>query len=848
MFPFFCSTPRRALAQPSTQPTPPRGRASAYSHRDTREPPGAKVSELPSDSPKRMRRLVASAVEGARRPATRVCSVPPPRFGAHDVKTLANSAALLALAGAAFTIAFDPHPVALLTCATCTAAALGARITSQRNTPRAAALLTFGSWAAVMGGTALGGFNGGVYDAMVLVVVMAALVYGARGAWRAALAASVGALLIDVWHRSRGGPPWPDSIPPAQAWVVGPPLFLGAAWLAGRSDDALRAALEETRRALTHAAKSAARLRLAMRATHDGIWEWDLVRDELIVSARWCEIIGIPCDGDECRMEPAAWLERIHPDDVERVRMAVRHAIEEPGKRVDVRYRMRGEAHAWIWVHSRGMAEVGGDGTPIRLAGSHADVTAEEEARHRLQVCALTDPMTALPNRAAALRRLADVLHAVRTSPDSSCGLILIDLTEFRSVNDSLGHTAGDQVLMAVAARITRTLRAGDAVARVGGDEFLVFVRAIATDSELRHVAERLRVELLKPYEFGDERFQVEVCMGLKRVDASDPSPEDVLRDIYLALADARLPGRRNRVAAFHVAMRRQAERRRELQTRLQEALENDELHVVYQPIVDVRTGVITAVEALVRWNDEVEGPISPVEFIPLAEESGLVIDLDRWVLRQAARKVRELQRRIPGAEALCLSVNLSSQQFARDDLADAVRSTLAEVDLDPIYLWAEITEQTLLVDTDVVRSNLARLREMGVRIEIDDFGTGYSAFGYLHRLPVGGLKVDRSFVRRLTADGRDLAIVRAIVSVAHELGLAVVAEGVETWEQFSRLAELGCEYVQGFLLARPLEPADLERVVRAGPGFLMLAASAGSTPPSFVTTSCRLDSAPAEA
>jgi diguanylate cyclase (GGDEF)-like protein len=438
---------------------------------------------------------------------------------------------------------------------------------------------------------------------------------------------------------------------------------------------------------------------------------------------------------------------------------------------------------------------------------------SEAETRHQ----ALHDPLTGLPNRALFRDRLQHALARSRRR-DTTLAVLFLDVDNFKVVNDSLGHEAGDELLSALAPRLCEAVRSGDTVARFGGDEFVLLCEDVVDEQEALEIAERVKQCFCAPLPIsGGERY-VTASIGVAMPSAAGDGPESLLRDADAAMYQAKERGRA-RFEVFDADMRESALKRLQLEAELRHALDRDEMRLVYQPVIDVDTGRIAAVEALLRWHHPERGVVPPLEFIPVAEESGLIVQLGDWVLRQAMRQAahwRGMER--PGEAPVVVSVNLSARQMAERDLVASVVRALRDTGVDARQIALEITETVLVEDTVAAAETLYALQDIGVKLVLDDFGTGYSSLGYVKRFPLSFLKIDRSFVAELVHNGRDTAIVSAIAEMARALGARVVAEGVETEEQLSGVRKLGCELAQGYLFARPLPPDEIDGLLRTDP------------------------------
>jgi len=418
---------------------------------------------------------------------------------------------------------------------------------------------------------------------------------------------------------------------------------------------------------------------------------------------------------------------------------------------------------------------------------------------------AFRDPLTNLPNRALFMDRLTHGLTRAQRRHEH-LAVLFLDLDRFKVVNDTLGHTVGDQLLVEVSRRLTSALRPGDTVARLGGDEFGILLEDVADAETAETVALRVEESMGKPYHFEGREVFVTASIGIALSSAKLGLPEEILRDADLAMYHAKAKGKA-RHEVFDGSMSAPALDRMDLEMDLRSAISRHEFRLHYQPILRLDTGKITEVEALIRWQHEKRGLLQPDEFIGLIEETGLIVPIGQWVLSEACRQARVWQIEYPTTPPLVMSVNLSAKQFQNPKLVEEITQALDESGLAASCLKLEITESTVMQDAPVTLTRLNELKELGVRLAIDDFGTGYSSLGYLKRFPVDTLKIDRSFVKGLSPDGGDSAIVRAVVTVAKSLNMDVTAEGVETEGQLAELRALGCDRWQGFLFARPVSP-----------------------------------------
>ena len=508
--------------------------------------------------------------------------------------------------------------------------------------------------------------------------------------------------------------------------------------------------------------------------------------------------------------------EMAHPDEAEMVgRWLTALTSSAPGTSTSLESRCRHADGRYIEVEVTGTNRLD-DADLNAIILTVRDVSTQNTLRRELSRQAFEDPVTGLPNRALLHDRIGTALrrHARQSGRVS---LLLIDLDDFKKVNDTLGHMAGDDFLRAVAQRMTTVVRPSDTLARLGGDEFAVLVEDL-DDLGLNTMAQRLLETVKTPVRIADSDLIGSASIGIATTKAGEASDadatEELMRDADLAMYAAKGAGR-DRVAVFDPSMYATAVAEAEARTDLERALANDEFVVVYQPIVDLPSGLVIGVEALARWQHPTRGLLSPDMFIGHAERTGLIVPLGAEVLRIACLEVAGWHRDIPGAGQIRVSVNLSARQFQEPDLLDTVRSALAESGIDPGRLVLEITESMLMQDIEATIVTLHQLRDLGVRIAIDDFGTGYSSLSYLRRFPIDILKIDKAFIDGITIDQDDATLAQAVVGLGQALSLQTVAEGIESADQKAMLSELGCTYGQGYLFARPGTATEIESLVR---------------------------------
>ncbi len=447
------------------------------------------------------------------------------------------------------------------------------------------------------------------------------------------------------------------------------------------------------------------------------------------------------------------------------------------------------------------------DDRVVHFVGSATDVTEAVGLAAQLDFAQKHDSLTGLANRTTLHHRLSEAINHISVF-DTTVALVLIDLDEFSVVNDSLGHTAGDEVIVTLARRIEGVLRFGDLVARLGGDEFAVMCNDVESAAAVEVMAERILETIAEPIVIDGIELVLHASAGMVIARDEHDEPQRLLRDADVALLAAKRHGR-NQVAAFDSAMRTQAVARLDLEQDLHRAVRDDEFRVVYQPLVELATGEVAGFEALVRWEHPTRGLLLPMDFIPLAERTGLIVNIGEWVISEVCQQAARWRRDGDGLQPLVTSINLSARQLGHPDLVGTVAGAIAQAGISSSSIELEITESVLMDDPVLATTILHALRALGVRLSVDDFGTGHSSLGYLKQLPVHALKIDKSFVDGLGVDPNDSAIVAAIVSMGHALGLSVTGEGIETLQQRQVLESLGCDLGQGFYFAKP-QPAAI--------------------------------------
>lgn len=568
----------------------------------------------------------------------------------------------------------------------------------------------------------------------------------------------------------------------------GPPLL----------ERCLRYAVERSR-TLEQLRESEERYALSVAGARDGLWDWKLPGEQVYLSPRWKSILGF--DDQELPNLLDEWLLRVHPEDIARVRVDLQQHLDGKSEHFENEHRILHKDGTFRWVLSRGVAVRDRAGVPTRFAGSQSDVT--QSRGH--------DPLTKLPNRVLYLDRVARVLERAKRRSFYNYAVLFLDLDRFKIINDSLGHVMGDELLIGIAGRLLSCMRVVDTVARLGGDEFTVLLEDVEEPADATRVATRIQEALSLPFNLGGREVFTSASIGIAMGGPDYKQPEELLRDADTAMYRAKSDGKA-RHEIFDRGMHAKAIALLQVETELRQAVEVGGFCVYYQPLISLATGRIVSVEALVRWVHPTRGLVQPDEFIGIAEETGLIVKIDRFVLKEACAQLRRWQDR-PGADGppLGMAVNVSKRHLAQADFVEGVEALLAQSQVDPERLCLEITESAIMDNALLATAKLQRLRQARIQLAMDDFGTGYSSLSYLHKFPFTALKIDRSFVNQIGNESGTTEIVRAIVTLARNLKVMVTAEGVETKEQLETLRNLGCTHAQGFLISRPVDAAALE-------------------------------------
>ena len=615
------------------------------------------------------------------------------------------------------------------------------------------------------------------------------------------------------------------------------PLLAAVGAVAGRLQDRLRYHTQHLEEIVTSRTedlrRSQERYELAARGSNDGLWDWDLATETVYYSPRWRQALGE--DGAAAGDTPGSWLDRVHGEDRRALLARIESHLAGGTDHLVAEYRLRHADGSFRWMLARGIAVRDPEGKPYRMAGSQSDIDERKKMEEQMTHLALHDPLTSLPNRTLFSDRLTHGFHRARQHRrPESLAIIFVDIDRFKNINDSLGHVIGDRVLQQVAARFRACIEGvfgappdGDdtlpfgrrpvdwTVARMGGDEFTVLLEHVGSLRDATQVVRLIEEEFRKPVKVEGRELYVTLSTGIVLGPGDYERPEDLLRDADTAMYRAKANGRAC-CEIFDERMLARAQEQLRLETDLHRAVQRDEFHVVYQPIYELDGMRLRGFEALLRWRHPERGLIPPSKFIPLAEETGLIMSLGAFMLTEACRQLRHWWDLDPRFRDLTLATNLSLRQVYSPELEEQVAALVHEAGLNPSMIHFEITENTLIEHPKQVTKVLLRLKKRGFKLAIDDFGTGYSSLSVLQTLPVDVLKIDQSFVERMSDKGKARPIVETIIALARALGHDVIAEGIETEDQLRELQRMHCTLGQGHLFSPALAGDEVETEILA--------------------------------
>lgn len=557
--------------------------------------------------------------------------------------------------------------------------------------------------------------------------------------------------------------------------------------------------------------ESEERYMLALQGSKDGIWDWNIKTGRIFFSERWLSMLGYT--RGQVANDLESWLELVHPEDRKNLQTALEDHIQGLTPHFEMEHRMLHQDGGTIWVLTRGEAVRDPSRTAYRISGSQTDITERKKIEEQLLHNAFHDSLTDLPNRALMMERIERAIQRLKRRSDDGYAIQFLDLDRFKMVNDTLGHNAGDELLIEIARRFEKMIRATDTVARLGGDEFVFLQEGITELKDCESFAERILKELRIPYEINGQPLTISGSIGIVFGEQDYEHADEILRDADIAMYRAKTHGR-NRYVVFKQDFRRRVIHLAEIEKRLRSAIENDEFRLHYQPVVSLGDKRVVGFEALIRWQPDGDDLIPPSEFIPIAEECGLIIPIGEWVIQTACRQLKQWQSLFEGNQPLWVSVNLSCKQLTQPGLGDRVLEILEETQLSPSSLRLEITEGRFMENPTLAIQILQELIDQGVQIFIDDFGTGYSSLSAIHDYPVNLLKIDRAFITLMETNDKNREIVGTIIRLANDLKLETIAEGVETAGQLNLLNKLHCTFAQGYYFSQAFPPDAIETIL----------------------------------
>lgn len=545
------------------------------------------------------------------------------------------------------------------------------------------------------------------------------------------------------------------------------------------------------------------RYEIALKGTNDGVFDCDLLTKTVFYSHRWKEMLHIREDVHTID----TWLDLIHPHHKQEILQLWEKHLNRGSERFYAKYPIMLPSHKCLWVLSRGKAVFDKHGNAIRFVGTMTDISAFKELEQKLSFYETRDPLTSVSNRALLYDRLVQAI-ADSKRKKQLVGVVVLDLDRFKFINDSHGHKIGDMIIQTTAKRLLNSVRESDTVARQGGDEFVVLVKEIESEFTFIALLSKLITVLSDPYLINGKEFHLTASAGVSIYPKDGDNADFLLANADTAMYRSKQEGG-NRFQFFTKEMNDTVTQKLELESHLRKAIRKGEFSLNYQPIIDIQKNIIVGCEALIRWHHPTLGWISPLEFIPLAEETGLINEIGAWVLHEACQQLKSWEDL--SAHPLFMSINLSGQQLRKKNIVHEIKDAINSTSVDPRCIEIELTESTVFETNLNSRSLLNEIKDAGVRLAIDDFGTGYSNLSYLKHLPIEKIKIDRAFISSIGKNVEDDKIVKAIISLAEVLSLTITAEGVETKEQLDFLIENNCDQVQGYFFSKPLTPKDFK-------------------------------------
>lgn len=561
--------------------------------------------------------------------------------------------------------------------------------------------------------------------------------------------------------------------------------------------------------------ESEERYEIAVEGSNSGLWDWNLNKGEIYYSPSWKKLMGYAEDEVTSRIEE--WFERIHPEDKEAFERNMERHIQGETEFFKCEYRILHKDKSTRWALVQGKCLRNGDGKATRIAGSQTDITARKKAEQRLIYNAFHDDLTGLPSRSLFATELKRAFTRRERHTEENFAVIYLDLDRFKIVNDSMGHVLGDELLISAAKRLQSCVRKVDLVARIGGDEFAILFDPALNRDQAAEIAERIKNAFEKPFFLDGQKVFVSTSIGIAMSEFEFEGPDEMIRDADTAMYEAKRNGGKG-YRFFDRSMHREVVLRMRSENELQNAIYERQFVLFYQPIIDLRTGKVVGVESLIRWKHPGQGMIYPLDFIPLAEETGLILPIGEWVVKEACSQIQLINKQLSKPENLFISANISFKQLLQSDFVGGIEKTLKETGLQSNLLGLEVTESGFMENPEYFMELITRIRALGIELHMDDFGTGYSSLSYLHRFKFDKLKIDRDFMLDHGNGDRNIKILKSIIELCNDLEIATVSEGVEDAETLQFLRELKCQYAQGYYFSKPLPFNELMDLLKKNP------------------------------
>ncbi len=559
---------------------------------------------------------------------------------------------------------------------------------------------------------------------------------------------------------------------------------------------------------------------MTIKGIGDGFWDWDLKNQKISFSQKWKSMLGY--EEEEISENIEEWFKRVHFHDIGHLKEKINLSLNGHSNTFEQEYRIIDKNGEYLWMFAKGNVIKDSSNNIYRVVGYQSNINEHKQNEKLLEELlhnASHDSLTGLPNRSLFMEKLDKIILNYKRKKDNNFAVLFVDIDKFKVINDSLGHSTGNQLLVETAIKLQLCLRPEDTIARLGSDEFTIILENINDKSEAIKVANRIQKELSYPFILNNNEIFASASIGIAIGNLSYEYPEELIRDSDIAMRKAKNLGRA-RYELFDAGMKTQASEQLQLEADLRHAIDRNEFILYYQPIISLKTGFITGFEALIRWKHPKRGLVGSDIFIPIAEETGMIIKIGEWVLKEACKQIKIWHKKYPQDKSLTISVNISGRQFSHPKLLENISEIVEDSGIDPANLKLEITESTIMENSEKARAMLEEIRKLNIQLQIDDFGTGYSSLSYLHRFPVNTLKVDRSFVSRIGSNDENIEIVKTIISLAKNLNMVSIAEGIETKNQLIKLRLLGCEYGQGYFFSRPVDVESIEKLMDTNPNW----------------------------